>query len=374
MATAKGFSRVVVLRVCVEKKSGGERGFSLVEVSVVLLIAGILAVGVIALIRPFLERGRILQTHEKLEKIAAALDAYAIENNRFPCPALPNRGAASPPYGFEGGSGAAGAAIPSPECPVTGAGVARFAREGIVPFRTLGLPEDLIYDGWGAPITYTISLAFGQNNDAGLDISGSASTIHPQCRTRDWMYDAGVDTVGGIVSANKNPAKARFCCPGSAAPETSDLDVRDEDGNPVLPLWPNRKPGPDGYQSPSTLMRPVGGVVAPDCTGGTLLNPGDTDYFIAPQVPPVCARATAVAYVLISHGPNGLGVYNLSTGLRAGPAPINPAEAENTDGDVVFSDQFSRSTSNDVNEMDDIVLWRTQDMMFARQEKSCAMP
>ena len=121
-------------------------------------------------------------------------------------------------------------------------------------------------------------------------------------------------------------------------------------------------------------MRPVGGVVAANCTGGVLLNPGDPDYFVAPQVPPACARATAVAYILISHGPNGKRVYNLSSGARIGAVPANPREAENVDGDVVFSDPFSRSTSGNVKEIDDIVLWRTQDMIFAQQGKSCSMP
>lgn len=366
---------MVVLCRCIGEQSKGGRGFSLVELSVVLVIAGFLTLGVIVLIRPFLEKARILQTRETLEKIAQALDAYAVENHRLPCPAVPNRGAAAPPYGFEAGSGAAGATVPSPECPVTGAGATRTAQEGIVPFRTLGLPEEMIYDGWGRPFTYAASLAFGQNNDMGLTGTGTVSTVHPQCRTRDWMYDAGLDTAGGIVYANRAPRKARFCCPGNAAPETADLDVRDEDDNPVLGAWPNRRPGPDGYQTPVTLMRPVGGALGADClTGGVLLNPGDAGYFTAPQVPPACARATAVAYILVSHGPNRRGAYDVSIGARTAPAPLNPAEAENTDGDVVFRDPFSRSMSEDVNEIDDIVLWRTQDIIFAGQEKSCAMP
>lgn len=359
----------------------------MIELAIVLVIAGLLLAAAIALIVPFLEQARLLQTRQKLERIGDALNVYAVNNFRLPCPGQPRRvPTGGEPFGTEQGSGANGGAVPR-SCPFLAAG----GIEGIVPFRTLGLEEDMVKDAWGNYFTYAVSDAFARDT-SGVRAPGGQTPeperIHPQCRTRDWMYGTGYDTGGNARVRNRSPRKARFCCPGDVNAGTAlraDITVFDEtlETNPILQDASvllrdagdiQRNPGPDGYQAVDTLMLPVDpDSVTPSC-GGNTIDFGLAGYFDAPQVPPACARATAIAYVLVSHGPDGRGVYDLSTGGRlATPAPVQ-IQDENADGDATFRDQFSRSTREGAGKMDDLVLWRTQDLIFASRGESCSLP
>ncbi len=322
-------------------------GFTLVELAVVIIIVGALIFGVFVFLKPLVENFRHMETTEKMEKISRLLNRYAVENYRLPCPAVPNRATANPPYGFQAGGGVDGAAIPD-ICPTT---------EGIIPFRTLGVPEALAVDGFGNYFTYAISPAFSQNTYNELP-----ADVHPACRTADWFYDEGKND-GVRVMRNINARKARFCCPATPAQGT-DLNIRDENDAPVLAF--NRAPGPDGYQTPDTLMRPV------DPATGAVINTTGGSYYLAPQVPPANARATAPAYILISHGINGLGAFIPANNTR-NTAPTAAQELENTDGDNTYFDTKTRST-NIVTRFDDLILWRTQDAIFAEEGESCSVP
>src|SRR5579871_1685853 len=92
-----------------------------------------------------------------MANIARALDDYAAQNLRVPCPAIPDIKSTNPPFGFEAGSRTSGNSVPT-DC---GADPARW--EGIVPFRTLNIPADWIKDAAGYYITYAISPAFSQD-------------------------------------------------------------------------------------------------------------------------------------------------------------------------------------------------------------------
>lgn len=369
-----------MVSVSCRSKEPGSPGFTLLETAIVIVVAGVLIAGVLAVVLPFVEKARLLQTNEKLAKIGDALNIYALNNFRLPCPAQPRRvPTGGEPFGFEQGSGATGAATPR-ACPFLGTG----GIEGIVPFATIGLGEDMVRDAWGNYFTYAVSDAFARDT-AGLRAAGAVpepEMIHPQCRTREWMYGSGYDASGNTLLRNRSPRKARFCCPGlvsSGSAFRADITVNDEDGSSVLPPDADgrqRNPGPDGYRAVDTLMEPAV-LDAPNnparCTGSTI-DFGMVGYFTAPQVPPACARATAVAYILVSHGPDGRGIYNIQTGNRlAMPAPVN-IQDENADGDTVFRDQFSRQDVAGANRSDDLVLWRTQDLIFAAQGESCSLP
>ena len=328
-------------------KDRSASGFTLVELAVVIIILGALTFGVFALLRPLVQNFRHVETAEKMEKISRILNRYAIENYRLPCPAEPNRAAVNPPYGFQSGGGADGAAIPN-ICPTT---------EGIIPFRAMGVPESLAVDGFGNYFTYAISPAFSQNTYNDLP-----ATVHPACRTADWFYDEGKNN-GTRVMRNINPRKARFCCPGTPAQGT-DLNILDENSSNVMGIV--RAPGPDDYQTPDTLMRPV------NFSTGALINTTGGEYYLAPQVPPANARATAPAYILISHGMNGLGAFLPGSNTR-NTLPTTAQELENADGDNTYFDTKTRST-NVVTRFDDLILWRTQDAIFAEEGESCSVP
>lgn len=336
------------------RRFSNKSGFTLIEVATVVVIAGIILVGALTLLLPVVQSTRIIETREKMVRIEKILNSYAAANHRLPCPAVPNRGAANPPYGYESGSGANGDAIPSPNCALG---------EGVVPFRTLGIPESLTRDAWGGPLLYAVNASFTVDPTLA---PAALPLIHPQCRTRAWFFETGFTGATGLVaSQNRNMAKAVFCCAQPIAGQ--GLTMLDDVGANVLPLAPDA--GPDGYQLGSAMMRPVD----PATNLPISILDSVSDYYKAPQVPPANARITAVAYAIISHGPDQRGIFNLNNGTRVNP-PAGDAQAENADGDTTYVDQYARSQSQGATQNDDLVVWQTQDSILASQGDSCVVP
>lgn len=353
------------------RECGGQGGFTLVELAIVIAIAGVITGLAVAFALPILETARRLETEGKMEKIERAIGQYAVANYRLPCPADPDvTPAGGEPFGTERGSGPAGDAIPA-VCATNSTGW-----WGMLPYRTLGLDRSMAFDGYGRPFTYTISPAFSQ------DTSSDAMTVHALCRTTVWytlVSDDIVDSGGGTrihVVQHRNPRKARFCCPGIAPfPASSDIVVQNGAGTPALT---STRPG----TAMTNDFCPPAPPAADACTAFDCCSAAyDTTarpYSLAPNVAiadtdgtgaPV-NRVAAIAYLVVSHGPNGgNAAYDLNTGSRPPIGGLSADEAENADDDTVFRDISARGDS-----YDDTVLWRTQDLIFAGLGESCAVP
>ncbi|MCL4791204.1 MAG: prepilin-type N-terminal cleavage/methylation domain-containing protein [Gammaproteobacteria bacterium] len=131
-----------------------EQGFSLLELSIVLLIVGLLLGGLIMPLGSRMDQQRIESTNRQLEQVREALIGYALANDALPCPATP------------ASSGLASA---------TATGCTR--QHGFVPAATLGLPgsrnaDQLLLDAWGNPLRYSVS-----NSDA--DGDGNWDFVRP---------------------------------------------------------------------------------------------------------------------------------------------------------------------------------------------------
>lgn len=324
-----------------------QRGFTLIELAIVIGITGVILVMAAGFALPLMQTAKRIETEEKIEKVSRALAFYAIRNNRLPCPAVPDRGTGNPPFGYERGSGAAGNAIPD-DC-----GMTRTDWNGIVPFATIGLTESDVTDGYGNPFTYGVSPAFAQDTSEDLD-------VHPRCRTREWFYQDGED-VDDLLP--KNPAKARFCCPGENpyAPGT-DIIVRDAADNSVLSFVREADEADNPLPNPSRSMT------------GNSYDPADQPFALEPNVfVSLTDRPVAVNYVLVSHGENGRGAFTpVNGGQRPGVA--GTLEEENHNLDNVYRDIMDADNLPAGQEFDDIVLWRTQDLIFAENKQSCVVP
>lgn len=117
-----------------------QTGFSLVELSIVLVIVSLLVGGLMITLSAQRENIAVAETKLKLDEIRDALLGYVAANGRLPCPAAP---------------GTTGV-----EAPVGGGACAR-PRDGLLPGITLGLtPTDqngYVLDGWGTPIRYAVT-------------------------------------------------------------------------------------------------------------------------------------------------------------------------------------------------------------------------
>lgn len=303
------------------KRNDWDRGFTLVEMAVVTMIAGVLLASVLKVVVPYMEMARLKATKANMERTIDVLASYAQRNNRIPCPAEPDQGMTAQPFGAERGSGPNGDQIGS----CSGA-----ETEGIVPFRTLGMHENEVQDGWKNFITYKVSPVFT------LDPRDVTNQAHARCRTEGiWVQTGG----------NRNPQKARFCCPAiSPFPQATDLRI--EDGNGKT-LW--------------AFPRSAAGYDAVD-----VVEPFPVWFDAATD------NVTVPAVMLVSHGKNGFGAFLSSGGRTTGTSGND--EQENADGDQVFIDR-DRSTSGDANHFDDLLVWRTQDQLYSETGQGiCTLP
>lgn len=309
-----------------QRKTTKESGFTLVEISIVIIIIGLATAAIITLVEPMMQLSRKKATEANMNRIIDVVSVYAQRNLRVPCPADPDP-AATEPFGAETGSGSAGADIG--DCDAPGDMV-----EGIVPFRTLGLTVDDVYDGWGNFITYAVSPVFADDTaDSGLE-------AHERCRIADvWVADG----------VNRHPMKARFCCPDDTVAISSDLAIQDENGDD---LWPLTRTNSDF-----------------DDVGVAYYTSGSTFDIVNDNV-------TAPSFLIVSHGPNEYGAYIRGGARKGGNAALTgDGEDENQNGDNLFVSTRPNHSRDGSDNFDDIVMWRTQDQLFAETGVgSCVVP
>lgn len=122
-----------------------QRGFSLLEIALVLVIVGLALGGIASALGPQLENKKVSDTQDRIKQASDAIMAFAMVNRRLPCPAtLASNGleVVSP-----GPSGVRG------QC--------ANPNNGFVPARTLGLgeqgPTGLMQDPWAFGLRYGVS-------------------------------------------------------------------------------------------------------------------------------------------------------------------------------------------------------------------------
>ncbi len=148
-----------------------KNGFSLVEMSVVLVVIGLITgMGVSAAIDS-LESTRRVATETKLDVIESALFNFRKNYGRLPCPADSTLATDNTDYGVEaanmsgtctGGTPAATHVTPTlaiPDATESGA-----VPSGALPARTLGLPDEFMYDSWGGKFMYEVTPAMTMEN------------------------------------------------------------------------------------------------------------------------------------------------------------------------------------------------------------------
>lgn len=118
-----------------------QNGFTLVELSIVILIMGLILGGLAMPLSTQLENGRIKETNSLLRDAEAAINGFAMTNGFLPCPATP----ASNGLSATAGGGCV-------------------TQHGFFPATTLGLSgprnaDNLLLDSWASPLRYSVSAA-----------------------------------------------------------------------------------------------------------------------------------------------------------------------------------------------------------------------
>ena len=278
------------------RRGARARGFSLVEMALVLLIVGLLAAVFLPATNTFLENNRRKETRAKLEALEQAMVRFVMVNRRLPCPADGVQGAANPTSGVEQRNDA-----------VTPATCTAMAT-GVVPWRSLGVPADAAMDAWGNLITYRV-----------------------------WAR-----TSGGVGSAIKTSL---------AMDEGMDFSkcdpARTDDPNPLDFLCPVSGSGPGPFSvffkvlTATTGSSPI--PPSQDARGFRACKdiPCNATLPTVPPGPPVPPGANELsrrvdgngaAYFLISHGANRVGAYNTDGTLLTIASGPGPSARENING------------------------------------------
>ncbi len=164
-------------------------GYTLAELAICLCIIGILMSGSLLGTSHYFKSEKTAQTRKNIDFVMNVLSSYAQTHDRLPCPADPKAEAVQ--AGHE-----------DDKC--SAAGIA----EGILPWKELAIPQDMVVDGWGRYILYQPApgLTVDTQSAALKDTAGTnALDVHNACRSALW-YDADGNHL--------NRAKALFCCNG----------------------------------------------------------------------------------------------------------------------------------------------------------------
>jgi len=189
------------------KNLNRQTGFTLVEMAIVLVIAGLLMGGAIKLMQPLLTNTEQSTTETKEKNIAQTLALFAQNYGRLPCPATSTPGIET--FGYPHNSGAGGANFDTADCG------GQFI--GILPFKVLGISEEQAKDSYGNFFTYAVNPPMTEYNRLAPN---NTTALQNACSGPVW-----IDTAGNL----KNEKKAHVCCPepdpGFAALSVLDSNV-----------------------------------------------------------------------------------------------------------------------------------------------------
>lgn len=217
-------------------KPHGTRGFTLIEMAIVLLIIGLLLGGLLMPFGTRLANQQRLDTQSRLDAAQEALLGHVLTTGRFPCPADPT---------LSGSTAGAGVAR-TPPC--TGN-----LSSGVLPWATLGLRET---DAWGNRLSYRVSSDFadavGSNTFGGC--SPDPAPLHASfalCSTAtlDILATSGgttiaIDVPTVIISHGANGAGA-YTPQGTRNPSGSGDDEQENSDNGGNLNYVDHPPTPD---------------------------------------------------------------------------------------------------------------------------------
>jgi prepilin-type N-terminal cleavage/methylation domain-containing protein len=130
------------------------KGFSLIELAVVLVIIALMAGSVIALVNRHLDTDSYDKTAKTLQRIEEALQREVMLSGYLPCPAALDAALSSAAYGV---ATDCNVAAPTGTTDIsTIAGTADDIRIGAVPTRSLNLPDNVLMDAWNMRLTYVV--------------------------------------------------------------------------------------------------------------------------------------------------------------------------------------------------------------------------
>lgn len=147
-------------------------GFTIVELSVVLIIIGIIITFSISFIELLTKQNKLEDARNQIERIDEAIVNYVRANGHLPCPADLDAVKPSAEFGSENDCSAGD---DSPSTEDLGTSGSEELILGTVPTRSLGLKDLDLVDPWGNKIAYIAVSELAQNRSLFRDYTSSAT-------------------------------------------------------------------------------------------------------------------------------------------------------------------------------------------------------
>lgn len=193
------------------KHANFRHGFTLIELSIVILILSLLTASGLALGTKMVERAAYIDTRKLIDQLQETLKDYYIVNGRLPCVGKMTAEPSSSNFGAEVDCGSA----------TTGTWRDGGVRIGAVPTRTLGLPDSAAADKFGGRIVYAVSEALTNTSTFG---SGDGAIM-----VRDISNTVVLNNAAFFLASMGRDRKGAYIHSTGAAPHScgssANLDV-----------------------------------------------------------------------------------------------------------------------------------------------------
>lgn len=204
-------------------------GFTLMELSISLLVFSLLLGGALVMTTDILTEKKIKTDQEKLAEIKEALEAFMERNDRYPCVASPTTVLGSATYGREIlANCVTDTSAPGDTVRVASSG--EWIRIGALPVRDLLLPDDYMQDSFGSHFTYAVTEALTstttfEDNGGKITLNdGTGQTI--SIIAAYVVLSHGLDSKGAYSSQS---GASKVACGA-----TTNLDVENCNGDTIF--------------------------------------------------------------------------------------------------------------------------------------------
>ncbi|MCB1651814.1 MAG: hypothetical protein KDI46_07165 [Alphaproteobacteria bacterium] len=179
-------------------KVNKQDGFTLIDVTIMLLVIGFIVAPMIQVYHQWQQRNERSSTLGKIQAIEQATQEFYFANKYYPCPADPRLGPGNANFGIEARlPPVAPATLGNCANPVMGPGAPDAVLYGSIPFATLGLDEKTGLDAWNNKMAYAVSPL--QTHDTTYTANGGVIRVnHP--------FITGPDPNTGENSKQANPS------------------------------------------------------------------------------------------------------------------------------------------------------------------------
>ena len=145
------------------KKTQEKKGFSLIELSIVILIVSILITGSLGISKTAINNSKAKVTKERMDTVYKAFSNFLAVNRRLPCPAILTVPKGTSTYGTEAANQGTCTST------FTSSTNAPNLVYGMVPILALNLDPDMAEDGFGTKFTYVADKRFTRVNTSATD-------------------------------------------------------------------------------------------------------------------------------------------------------------------------------------------------------------